>query len=254
MMKTLKWSLLIALVMGVGVSTVVLRTLLPRPLDMDANQGTAANERNQAAEQNEAIADQPAPPATVSVRKLASAILLRPDNAAVPGADIVSPPANMMRVRADQMLAKVYDRAIRLADLVPLPADEQGQAMTLEEYESRLDRAIEMELTFQAAAAQGVDLTPEQKRRVDGVARKHEATLREYRKQGVTWSSVTPAQIEFEQRLTTALMLQQNLVAREAQVAPGSDPGVQARYEQARGEFLSRLKANGNITDGGFKL
>ena len=58
-----------------------------------------------------------------------------------------------------------------------------------------------------------MDLTPEQKRRVDGVAQKHEATLQEYRKQGFTWSSVTPAQVEFEQRLTSALMLQQNLAA-----------------------------------------
>jgi len=73
-----------------------------------------------------------------------------------------------------------------------------------------------------------VDLTPEQKRRVDGIAQRHEATLQEYRKHGVTWSSVTPAQLEVEQRLTSALMLQQNLVAIEAQLAPDSDPGVQS--------------------------
>lgn len=120
--------------------------------------------------------------------------------------------------------------------------------MTPEDYDSRLNRAIEMELTFQAAAAQGVDLTPEQKKRVDGVAQRHEATLQEYRKQGVTWSSVTPAQVEFEQRLTSALMLQQNLVAMEARVAPAADSGVQARYEQARSEVLSRLKTQGNIS------
>jgi len=43
-------------------------------------------------------------------------------------------------------------------------------------------------------------------------------------------------------------MLQQNLVAMEAHVAPASDPSVQARYEQARSEVLSRLKAKGNIS------
>ena len=120
--------------------------------------------------------------------------------------------------------------------------------MTPEEYDSRLNRAIEMELTFQAAAAQGVDLTPEQKQRVDGIAQKHEATFQEYQKQGITWSSVTAAQVEFEQRLTAALMLQQNLVAREAGVAPASEPGVQARYEQARIEVLNRFKASSNIS------
>ena len=120
--------------------------------------------------------------------------------------------------------------------------------MTPEEYDSRLNRAIEMELTFQAAVAQRVELTLEQKKRVDGIAQKHEATFQEYQKQGITWSSVTPAQLEFEQRLTSALLLQQNLVAKEAGVAPASDPGVQARYEQARSEVLNRLKVQGNIS------
>jgi len=119
--------------------------------------------------------------------------------------------------------------------------------MTPEEYESRLNRAIEMELTFQAAAARGVDLTPDQKKRVDGVAQKHEATLQEYRKQGVTWSSVTATQLEFEKRLTSALMLQQNLVAREADVKPSPDAAVQAGYEYALGKILSRLRGSGNI-------
>lgn len=117
-----------------------------------------------------------------------------------------------------------------------------------EEYESRLNRAIEMELTFQAAAAGGVDLTPEQKRRVEGAAPRHEATLQEYRKQGVTWSSVTPAQVEFEQRLTSALMLQQNLVAREAKVKPSPDAAIQSRYEDALREMLSQLKSSASIT------
>ena len=105
-----------------------------------------------------------------------------------------------------------------------------------------------MELTFQAAAAQGMDLTPEQKKRVEGIAQRHEATLREYTKRGGTWSSVTPAQVEFEKRLTSALLLQQNLVAMEAHVAPASDPSVQTRYEQARNEVVSRLKAKGDIS------
>jgi hypothetical protein len=156
--------------------------------------------------------------------------------------------ANAVRVvRADRVLVRVNDQAILLKHLVPLQPEEQEQAMTAEEYESRLNRAIEMELTFKAAVAQGVDLMPEQKKRVDGVARRHEAILQEYRKQGVTWSSVTPAQLEFEKRLTSALMLQENLVATEAGVA-ASDGSVQVRYEQARNEVLSRLKANCGIS------
>ena len=68
-----------------------------------------------------------------------------------------------------------------------------------------------MELTFQAAAARGVDLTLEQKKRVAGIAQRHQAIMQEYRKQGVTWSSVTPEQLEFEKQFTAALLLQQNL-------------------------------------------
>jgi len=249
-MKTLKWTLLVVLVAGLSVSTIMFLTRSPRPLDMDVKEATDGNERNPAVERNEAVADEATPLATALVRKLVPAIPLTRDQTAVPAADIASLPVNVVQVRADQVLAKVNDQAILLKDLAPLRADEQEQAMTVEEYESRLNRAIEMELTFQTAAAQGVDLTPDQKRRVEGVARKPEAALREYTKQGITWSSVTATQVEFEQRLTAALMLQQNLVALEVPVAPSSDANVQLRYEQTRSDVLSRLKAHGNIIQG----
>jgi hypothetical protein len=241
-MKTLKWSLLMALVTGVSVSTFMLRTHSPRPLV------TNANEQVQAVERTEAMVYEPSPLVTAPVRAVLSTVPPTPEKTDVPAADIVSQPANVVQIRANQVLAKVNDQAILLKHLVPLQPDEQEQVMTSEQYESRLNRAIEIELTFQAAAAQAVDLTPEQKKRVDGVVQRHEATLQEYRKQGVTWNSVTPAQVEFEKRLTSALMLQQNLVATEAHVAPASDPGVQARFEQARSEVLNRLKAQGNIS------
>ena len=245
-MKTLKWSLVVV-VSGLGVSTVMLR--LPRPLTTEANEAAAEpNVPSPEAERNEPMVNQPAPVSRVSVRKLASVAPPTPDETGVPVADIASPLASMMRVRADQVLAKVNDQAILLKHLVPLGPDEQEQAMTFEEYESRLYRAIEIELTFQAAAAQGVDLTAEQKNRVNDIAQKHEATFQEYQKQGITWSSVTSAQVEFEKWLTSALMLQQNLVAREAGVAPASEPGAQARYEQARIEVLNRFKASSNIS------
>ncbi len=247
-MRTLKWSLWVVLVIGVSVSTVMLLTRSPQSHATDANEATEANERIQEAERNEPFVHRSAPVALVPVRKPASIVALTPDKTDATAADIASQPANAMQVRADQMLAKVNDQAILLKHLVPLQPDEQEQAMTPEEYESRLNRAIEMELTFQAAAARGVDLTPEQKRRVAVISQKHQAALQEYSKQGVTWSSVTAAQVDFEQRLTSALMLQQNLVGTEAHVAPASDANVQLRFEQARSEVLSRLKAQGNIS------
>ena len=242
------WIVLIALVTGLGVSTVLLRTRSPRPLDMNANQATDANERNPAVEQNEAMVYQPTPLATVPVRKLASTIPPTPDKTDVPVADITSESANVLRVRADQVLAQVNGKAIQLNDLAALEAEETERMMTPEEYESRLNRAMEMELTFQAATAQGVDLTSEQKKRLDSIAQKHEATLQEYQQQGITWSSVTEAQLEFEQRLTSALMLQQNLVAKESKVKPSPDAAIQARYEDALRELIVRLKSSADIT------
>ena len=138
------------LVSGLGVATVLLRTRSPGP------PATDANERNEAVEPNEAMVDQPAPLATVHVRKLVRAVPLTPDKTDVPVIEIAPESANVVRVRADRVLAKVNGRAILLKDLVPLRTDEPEQAMTVEEYDSRLNRAIEMELTFQAAAAQGV--------------------------------------------------------------------------------------------------
>ena len=189
---------------------------------------------------------QPSPSATVSVHKPARPIPRTPDKSYAPAPEITSEPANVVRVRVNQGLAKVL--AILLKDIVPLRADESEQAMTSEEYESRLNRAIEMELTFEAAAAQVVGLTAEQSKRLDRIAQKHEATFQGYRKQGITWSSLTAAQLDFEQRLTAALIWQQNLVASEAGVAPSPDAGMQARYEQALRAVLDRLKANANIT------
>jgi hypothetical protein len=234
-MKTLKWSLLVVLVAGVVVSTVMLRTRLPCPFSTDVNG-------------NEGVVYQPVPLATAPLPKLAVKLPLPSEKEDVLVSHIASQPASVMRVRAESVLAKINGRAILLKDLVPLRPDEEEQAMTSEEYESRLNRAIEMELTFQAAAARRVELTLEQKRRVDAIAQRHEATLQEYRKQGVTWSSATAAQLEFQKRLTSALLLQQNLVAMAAHVAPASDASVQARYERARNEVLNHLKAQGNIS------
>ena len=185
----------------------------------------------------------PGPPAGTAPSKPASS-----GRAMVDPARLVPKPSGALRVRAGRVLASVNGKSIELKDLVPLETAEQEKTMAPEEYESRLNRAIEMELTYQAAAAERVDLTAEQKRRVESIPQKHEATMQEYRRQGLNWTSVTQAQSEFEKRVTSAQLLQQNLVARAAAVAPSADLAVQARYEQALRELLERLRANGNVS------
>src|SRR5438046_10544514 len=97
-----------------GVSTFMLRTRSPRPLDMDTN------EPNQAVERTEAVVYQSSPSTTLRVRGRASTVPLTSDKTDVPEADIVSEPAKMVRVRADRVLAQVNNQPILLKDLIPL--------------------------------------------------------------------------------------------------------------------------------------
>jgi len=236
-MKTPKSILLGALVAALVIGATVLLTHAPRTV------GTAVD----VPESAEVTAQPPAPSATVPVARTVPTTSIPPNEAVVDLPEVAREPANALRVRTGRVLAEVNGKPIQLNDLVPLEAQETEQTMTPEEYESRLNRAIEMELTFHAATAQGVGLSAEQKKRLDSLAQKHEATLQEYRKQGITWSSLTAAQLEFEKRLTSALMLQQNLVGKASGASPSSDSATQARYEDALGQMRARLKSKANI-------
>ena len=66
-----------------------------------------------------------------------------------------------------------------------LTTDANEGTQVMEEYESPLNRAIEIELTFQAAAAQGVELTPEQNRRLARIAQSTKQYFRNTPKQGL---------------------------------------------------------------------
>lgn len=241
-----KCSVLVVLVVGVSVCVVVVLTPSSRFLNIDGNEVTKVIGKTHEAKPNERVVHHSAFTAA-PVDKPARAFRDRPNRRNTATADIASFPSDVMRIPADRPLAQVNDRAILLKDLVPLEPDAGEQAMTWEEYASRLNRAIEVELTFQTAATEALNLTPEQELQVEGVARRYEAKLQEDAKQG-RWNSLTPAQAEFEQRLTSALLLQQNFVAAKAGVAPSSDPDVQARYEHERRELLSCLRATSRIS------
>ena len=148
---------------------------------------------------------------------------------------------------AAQVLAMVNQTPLKLRDLMPVRPDETEKALTPEQYASRLQRAIEMELTFQAARVQGVELTTAQKQRLEQIAGHGQSDLEHYKTYGLSWSSSSPEQVEFEQRLLSAQMLEQNLVTKKASVSPSPNPEIQSRYEQARRELLDQLQANANI-------
>lgn len=153
-----------------------------------------------------------------------------------------------VRVDANRVLASINQTQIQLRHLMAVQPEETEKELTAEEYESRLERAIEMELTFQAARDQGVQLTPAQQQRVEQIAGGSKADLEHYQKFGLTWSSSRPEQVEFEKTVLAAQMLEQNLVARKAAVSPSANPEIQARYEQARRELLAQLQASASIT------
>lgn len=156
--------------------------------------------------------------------------------------------AKPIRLNVTQELGSVNGTLIQLKRLVPILPGEEEKSMTAVEYQSRLERAIEAELMFQEARRQGVELTPQQKERLDKLESDEDTALLELnRKQGVTWSSYCAEEVEFEKQLLSAQMLQQNLILKEAGVTPSPEPEIQFRFEQARRELLGQLHADAKI-------
>jgi len=134
------------------------------------------------------------------------------------------------------MLATVSGVAITLQDLVPLPAEKRGQeqVMSAERYRFLLGRAIEREVTFRTAGAQGVALTEAQRKRLDEVRARSE-----HREPGV-FDTVqqNPANVEFEQREAAGLLLQATLAEKAGVPSPHVTPAqVQTYYQQHQAEY-----------------
>jgi type IV secretory pathway VirB10-like protein len=157
----------------------------------------------------------------------------------------LAPPSGVIRVRASQILATVNNFPIMLKDLEPLaPGDLSSEKeMESDVYQSRLNRAIEAELTFQAARSQNMSLNDEQQQRLQQIRDRAAADIAAYKSQGLQWTSIKPEQLEFEVRMISALLLQQNLVAHSSGVS-----SQQPEYTDALRQLLNQLRANANIT------
>ncbi len=132
----------------------------------------------------------------------------------------------VFRVRQDQTLASINGTAITLRDLFPIKAvaTDVEQEIAPETYEYFLKRAIDRELTVQAAKAQGITLTESQSQQLAKMQ-----GLREQPEPGLLQKfTVDAAQIQFELRDAQAFMLQNNLLAQQ-----GSSPNVTADQVQA---------------------
>jgi hypothetical protein len=128
------------------------------------------------------------------------------------------PAPAVVRVKPDRVLATVNGVALTFKDLVPLPKEKAGaeQMLSAEMYEFLFKRAIDREVTFQAARAQGADLTENQKQRLAAIGAQSERrdpnvfdTLHE-----------SPENAEFEQRDLAGVALQSVLAEKSGVPAP----------------------------------
>lgn len=141
-------------------------------------------------------------------------------------------------LRPDQTLAAVNGVPITLKDLVPTGVADAGQEKTMsyDVFKSLLERAIDRELAFQAAAAEGIQLTDAQQAQLQ----EHRASLQnpypQYRM--ISPAQVDPARIDFELRDAQGLMLQQALMEKVANASPLlTDAQVQQYYQEHAAEF-----------------
>jgi hypothetical protein len=181
-----------------------------------------------------------------SVTPVAANSTATADDGVILDAPAVTPPV-LVRLAPDKVLATVNKTPIQLRHLMPVGNAEAGQSLTPEEYDSRLQRAVDAELITQAARSGGITLNEAQQKRADAIAQSNDAEMEHYRKYGMTWKSTSAEAMEFEKRMVTAQMLEQNLVTQSSNLTPSTDPALQSKYEQARQELLAKLHTQASI-------
>jgi hypothetical protein len=168
-------------------------------------------------------------------------LVAAPEKSAHSAPNITRSPAStngvdaVIHVNANNVLAIVNGRPIKLADLIPLnPARKiQEQEFSATTYKFLLDRAVNRELTLQAAKAQGVELDDSQRQQ-----------LSQYRGQRnlpepglLQQLNVDASQIDFEVRDAEAFMLQTALLDKSGASANVTEQEAQDYYNQHLAEF-----------------
>jgi hypothetical protein len=149
-------------------------------------------------------------------------------------------PATIVRVPPSLALAKVNRVPLTLKDLLPVGHSPGGaeQVMSPETYEFLLNRAIERELSFQAASAQGIALSEEQRRHLEQV---HQRMIERESQPGVIHlnrSGTMEDQIAFELRDATSQLLLNSLLAKAGAASPHvTESQVNQYYESHRADF-----------------
>jgi hypothetical protein len=184
---------------------------------------------------------QPRHPVSQNPAESGQRLAVAPEKPARPVPNIARSPASsngvdaVIHVNATNVLAVVNGRAITLADLIPLnPARKiQEQEFSATTYKFLLDRAVNRELTLQAAKVQGVQLDDSQRQQ-----------LSQYRGQRalpepglVQQLNVDASQIDFEVRDAEAFMLQTALLDKAGASANVTEQEARDYYDQHLTEF-----------------
>jgi hypothetical protein len=142
----------------------------------------------------------------------------------------------VVRLNASQVLGRVNGVAITLKDLIPLDAVKAAgdQLLPRERFEFLLDRAVDREVTVQAARSQGVSLSGEQLQRL--AEHKARSSTRE---DGVFDTlQHGPESTDFQQRDLSAMALQHTLAEKAGVPSPYvTTEHVATYFEQYRGEY-----------------
>lgn len=152
-----------------------------------------------------------------------------------------------VRLVAGKVLATVNRIPLTMADLMPLGGGQMEVTMDVEEYQKRLEMAVEAELTLQAARSRGIGLDEAQQKRVIDIRQRQAKAFEQLQREGISWTSVTAEQVAFEERQAAVVMLQINMVQKQSGVAPSSDSDAQQKYEEMLRAMLAQMKAGAEI-------
>jgi hypothetical protein len=218
---------------GLAVLAVVILAILlrPRPNQPVPEPSTPARAAPPGTGRVEAASVAPSGRAATAL--LPSLTKARPVTAEVAGPAAA---AAMVRVHPTQALATVQGVVITLKDLTPLTAEKARteQSMSGDMYRFLLNRAIDREVVFQKARSAGVELSAEQRERLEAIRR------RGSEKEAGVFDTVqqNPANAEFEARDSESLLLQAALVAKAGIAPPHVTAGqVEEYYRQHRAEY-----------------
>jgi hypothetical protein len=146
------------------------------------------------------------------------------------------PAQSVVRVKPDRVLATVNGVAIKLKDLVPLPKERANteQMLSAERYDFLIARAVQRELTFQAASALGVELSEDQRQRLAEISSRGEARF----SGALDTVQQNPENTEFEQRDFAGVALLAVLAERVGVPSPyATSEQVEEYFQQHQSDY-----------------